>query len=101
MNNEEEDTRIVFDPDAAKMLFLKTIALLIAILLPLLLIYWFQGILRPLLGDPSPLSPVYLSMFVLLIGWYVFAIGILLPWVSRHIDAFIEIKAHPINELDD
>lgn len=103
MNNEEEDIEIVFNPEAAKLSFFKTIVLLVVILLPLLLIYWLQEILRPLFGVPSPLSQFYLSMFVVLIGWYVFALGILLPWVSRRIDAFIESNAHPSNdvELDD
>ncbi len=103
MNSEEDDMQIGFNPEAAKLLFFKTIALLIVVLLPLLLIYWSQEMLRPLYGDPTPLSPVYLSMFVLLLGWYVFGLGILLPWVGRRIDAFIERGAHLSNdsELDE
>ena len=90
MNNEEEDIQIAFNPEAAKLLFVKTIVLLVVVFLPLLLIYWFQEILRPWFGDPTPLSPVYLGMFILLIGWYVLGLGILLPWAGRRIDAFIE-----------
>ncbi|MHA2360008.1 MAG: hypothetical protein ACXAB5_07025 [Candidatus Thorarchaeota archaeon] len=94
MNNEEEDMQIVFKPEAAKLQCFKTIALFVVIFLPLLLIYWFQEILRPLYGNPTPLAPVYLGMFVLLIGWYVFGFGILLPWASRRIDAFMESRSH-------
>ncbi|MFX1368667.1 MAG: hypothetical protein ACFFAY_08730 [Promethearchaeota archaeon] len=103
MNSEEDDMQIAFNPEAAKLLFLKAIALSIVALLPLLLISWFQETLRPLYGDPTPLSPVYLGMFVLLIGWYVLGLGILLPRVGRRIDAFIERGAHPSNdsELDE
>lgn len=103
MNDEEDEMQIVFRPEAAKLLCLKTVALLVVVLLPLLLIYWFQEILRQWFGDPTPLSPVYLSMFVLLIGGYVFGLGILLPRAGRRIDALIERKAHRNNdsELDD
>ena len=102
MNNEEEDIHIVFNPEAAKLLCFKTIVLLTVIFLPLLLIYWSQEILRSLFGDPSPLSPVYLSLFVLLIGWYIFGLGVFLPWAGKRIDAFIESDAHQSSnsELD-
>ena len=90
MNNEEDEMQIVFKPEAARLLCLKTVALLMVVLLPLLILSWFQEILRPWFGDPPPLSPVYLGMFILLIGWYVFGLGILLPWAGRRIDAFIE-----------
>ncbi len=99
MNGEEEDIQIVFNPDAAKSLGLKIIVLLAVFSLPLIFIYWFQGILRPLYGDPTPLSPVYLSLFALLIGCWVFGFGILLPWAGKRIDAFIESGNHGNDDL--
>ncbi len=100
LNNKEEDMQVVFKPKAAKLLCFKTIALFIVVFLPLLLIYWFQEILRPLFGDPTPLSPVYPGMFILLIGWYIFGFGVLLPWTSRRIDAFMESRAYRNNDSE-
>ncbi|MFX1482737.1 MAG: hypothetical protein ACFFCP_06050 [Promethearchaeota archaeon] len=100
MNSEEEDTRIIFNPEAAKSLCFKTVALLAIIFLPLVFIYWFQGLLRPLFGAPSPFSTVYQIMFVLLIVWYVFGFGILLPLASRHIDVYLESRAHGDNDSE-
>jgi hypothetical protein len=89
MNNEEEEIQIVFNTEAAKLLFFKIIILLAVVSLPILLLYWLQETLHPWFGDPSPLSPVYLSLFILLIGWYVFGLGILLPWAGRRINELI------------
>lgn len=100
MNSEEEDIQIVFNPEAAKSLGFKIIVLLAVFSLPLIFIYWFQEILRPLYGDPTPLSPVYLSLFALLIGCWVFGFGILLPWAGKRIDVFIESKAHRNNDSE-
>jgi hypothetical protein len=100
MNNEEEDIQIVFNPDAAQSLCYKTIVILAVFSLPLLLIYWLQEILRPRFGDPSPFSPVYLSLFALLVGCWVFGFGIFLPWAVRRIDVIIESKAHHNNDSE-
>ncbi len=100
MNSEEEDIQIVFNPEAAKSLGLKIIVMLAVLFLPILLIYWFQEILRPLYGDPTPLSPVYLSLFALFVGCWVFGFGIFLPWAGRRIDAFIESKTHYNNDSE-
>ncbi|MHA2424500.1 MAG: hypothetical protein ACXAEF_06915 [Candidatus Thorarchaeota archaeon] len=103
MNSEDEDIQVTFNPEAAKLLCFKTILLMVVVFLPLLFIYWFQELLTPWFGDPSPQSPVYLSIVALLIGWYVFGLGIFLPWAGRRIDVVTENKAQRNNdsELDD
>ncbi len=100
MNSDEEDTPIVFNAEKAQLLCFKTIAILAVFSFPLLLIFWFQEILRPWFGDSGPLSPVYLSLFVLLIGCWGFGFGIFLPWAGKRIDVFIESKTHHNNDSE-
>jgi hypothetical protein len=100
MNSDEEDIQIVFNPETAQSLCFKTIVILAVFSLPLLLIYWFQEILRPWFGDPSPLSPVYLILFILLIGCWGFGFGIFLPWAGKRIDVLLENKTHHNNDSE-
>ena len=100
MNSEEEDVRIIFNPEAAKKLALRIIALLVVVFLPLLIIIWSQETLSSWFGEPNPSSLPYLSIVVLLIGWYTFGLGILLPWTGKRIDVFIDRKAHRKNDSD-
>jgi len=100
MNNEEEDIPIAFNPEAVQSVCFKTIVILVVFSLPILLIYWLQEILRPRFGDPIPLSPIYLSLFALLVGCWVFGFGIFLPWAGKRIDVFIESKDHHNNDSE-
>jgi hypothetical protein len=100
MNSDEEDVQIIFKPDVAKKLAPRIIALFVVVFLPLLIIIWSQETLSSWFGEPTPSSLPYLSIIALLIGWYAFGLGILLPWTGKRIDVFIDRKAHRKNDSD-
>ena len=85
--NDDEIENIKFNSDATKGLALKTLILLIAFIFPLLVIYLLQGIMTDLWGEPSPLSPIYLTLVGVLLVWFAVGLLLIIPragrWISK------------------